>query len=166
MQDSGIDDGGSGIEYGSIEREIYVDASPEIVFEVVSRPEHLREWWPDDARLDPVPGGVGELIWHGDAPESAKVMPMTVVESVPPRLFSFRWAYDPSAEPDASNSFLVALELIPSGAGTTVRLTETGFREQGWEIAVLEAAYKDHARGWDLFVPRLGEYVTRLVSAP
>ena len=31
------------MEYGSIDREIYVDASPEVVFEVVSRPEHLRE---------------------------------------------------------------------------------------------------------------------------
>ena len=47
-------------EYGSIEREIYVDASPEVVFAVVSRPEHLREWWPDDAALDdPTPGGTG-----------------------------------------------------------------------------------------------------------
>jgi uncharacterized protein YndB with AHSA1/START domain len=158
---------GSIEEYGSIEREIYVDAAPEVVFEVVSRPEHLREWWPDDAKLDdPVPGSAGELIWKGDTPESSSVVPMTVVESVPPRLFSFRWAYDPIAEPDASNSFLVTLELVPSGDATTVRLTETGFREQGWEAAVLEEAYADHARGWDLFVPRLGEYVARLVSAP
>jgi uncharacterized protein YndB with AHSA1/START domain len=154
------------IEYGGIEREIYVDATPEVVFEVISRPEHLREWWPDDAALDPVPGGVGELTWHGDTPESAFVVPMTVVESVPPRLFSFRWAYDRSAAPGPSNSFLVTLELAPSGAGTTVRLTETGFREQGWEVAVLEAAYQDHADGWDRFLPQLGEYVARLVSAP
>ena len=90
---------------------------------------------------------------------------MAVVESVPPRLFSFRWAYDPSLVPDPSNSFLVTLELVPSGAGTTLRLTETGFREQGWEAAVLEAAYLDHAAGWDHFLPRLPEYVDRLVSA-
>jgi uncharacterized protein YndB with AHSA1/START domain len=157
---------GAEMEYGSIEREIYVEASPEVVFEVVSRPEHLREWWPDDARLEPGPGGVGELIWNGDAPGSAKVMPMMVMESVPPRLFSFRWAYEPGAEPGPSNSFLVTLELVPSGGGTTVRLTETGFREQGWEVAKLEEAYRDHVNGWDWFVPRLGEYVTRLVSTP
>jgi uncharacterized protein YndB with AHSA1/START domain len=48
------------MEYGSIEREIYVDASPELVFAVVSRPEHLREWWPDYATLDdPTAGGTG-----------------------------------------------------------------------------------------------------------
>ena len=155
------------MEYGSIEREIYVNASPEVVFEVVSRPEHLREWWPDDAALDdPTAGGSGELTFarHGEG-ESALVVPITVVESVPPRLFAFRWAYDPGVAPAASNSFLVTLELVPSGAGTTLRLTETGFREQGWEAAVLEAAYLDHAHGWDYFLPRLPAYVSRLVSA-
>ena len=154
------------MEYGSIEREIYVDASPEIVFEVVSRPEHLREWWPDDAKLDPAPGGTGELTFGEHGSESAIVVPMTVVESVPPRLFSFRWAYDPSLAPGPSNSFLVCFELVPSGAGTTVRLTETGFREQGWEIAVLEETYRDHASGWDRFVPQLGAYAARLASTP
>lgn len=154
------------MEYGSIEREIHIDAPPEVVFEVVSRPEHLREWWPDDAALDPVPGGVGELVWNGEGPESRMVVPMTVVEAVPSRLFSFRWAYDPGVAPDPSNSFLVTLELVPTGRGTLLRLTETGFREQGWEIAVLEAAYQEHAEAWDGFLPRLAAYVTRLVSAP
>jgi uncharacterized protein YndB with AHSA1/START domain len=151
------------MEHGSIEREIYVDAAPEVVFEVISRPEHLREWWPDEASLDqPVPGGVGQLVFNRDEPF---VVPMTVVAAEPPRLFSFRWAYDPSVEPGPSNSFLVTFELVPSGAGTSVRMTETGFREQGWEVAVLEAAYQDHVEGWDWFLPRLGEYVARLVSA-
>ena len=43
------------MELGTIEREIYVEASPEIVFEVVSSPTHLSGWWPDDARYDPTP---------------------------------------------------------------------------------------------------------------
>jgi uncharacterized protein YndB with AHSA1/START domain len=151
------------MEFGSIERTIYVDASPDIVFEVVSRPEHLREWWPDDASLD---SGVGQLIWHGSETESAMVVPMTVVESVPPRLFSFRWAYDPALAPGPNNSFLVTFELTASGTGTSLRLTEVGFREQGWEVAVLEEAYREHGEAWDRFLPRLADYVLRLVSAP
>jgi len=151
-------------EFGSIERELYVDAPPEVVFEVISRPEHLREWWPDEATLDPVPGGVGELAWRGDEPESLTVVPMTVLQVDAPRLFSFRWGYDAAVAPDPANSLLVVFELTPSGAGTTVRLTETGFREQGWEIALLEATYQDHVEGWGLFLPRLREYAVRLGS--
>ncbi|GHJ43596.1 activator of HSP90 ATPase [Catellatospora sp. TT07R-123] len=152
------------MEYGIIEREIHVEASPDIVYDVVSRPEHLREWWPDDVKLDPVPGAVGELIWHGDDGVPAMVVPMTVVEAEPPRRFSFRWVYDADAVPDESNSFLVTFDLVPTDNGTTVRMTETGFRERGWEIAVLEAAYNEHIEGWNRFVPRLADYITRLAT--
>ncbi|KAA2262742.1 polyketide cyclase [Solihabitans fulvus] len=148
------------MEYGSIEREIHVDASPEVVFEVVSSPEHISEWWADDAKFDPTPGAVGELVW-GDR---AHVAPIAVVAAEPSRLFSFRWCYPDDAVDDSANSLLVTFELTPSGEGTTVRLTETGFREMGWEAAKLEECYLDHSSGWDTFVPRLGEYVARLVS--
>jgi uncharacterized protein YndB with AHSA1/START domain len=147
------------MEYGSIEREIHVDASPEVVFEVVSRPEHISQWWSDAADLEPAPGAVAELVW-GDR---AQVVPITVVTAEPPRLFSFHWCYPDGAAGQAS-SLLVSFELTPSGAGTRVRLTETGFREMGWEAARLEEQYRDHSTGWDTFVPRLGDYVTRLVS--
>ena len=49
------------MEYGSIEREIHIEATPEVVYEVISRPEHLREWWPDEAELEPVPGATGVI---------------------------------------------------------------------------------------------------------
>lgn len=149
------------MEYGSIEREIHVDASPEVVFEVVSRPEHISQWWTDDTVLEKsVPGATGELIW-GDR---AHVEPMQVVTAEPPRLFAFRWCYPGATLDDAASSLLVTFELTPTGAGTTVKLTETGFREMGWEAAKLEAMYNDHVSGWDIFVPRLGEYVARLVA--
>ena len=153
------------MEYASIEREIHVDASPEVVFEVISRPEHLREWWPDDAKVEPVPGAVGELVWRGDDRAEPMVVPLTVVRAEPPRLFSFRWTHPAGEEAAVGNSLLVTFELAPVGAGTRVRMTEAGFREMGWEIAVLEATYQDHGQGWDHFIPRLGEYVAKLVSA-
>src|SRR4051794_38706383 len=36
-----------GMEFGSIERDVFVEASPEVVFEVVSSPDHIKQWWPD-----------------------------------------------------------------------------------------------------------------------
>jgi uncharacterized protein YndB with AHSA1/START domain len=149
------------MEYGSIEREIHVDASPEVVFEVVSSPEHISQWWTDDAGFEVTPGAVGEFVW-GDR---AQVVPMTVVSVEPPRLFSFRWCH-PEGRVDSADSLLVTFELTPAGTGTTIRLTETGFREMGWEAAKLEEQYAEHVVGWDTFVPRLGEYLARLVSTP
>lgn len=149
------------MEYGTLERQIHIEASPEIVFEVVSRPEHLREWWSDDATLDPAPGAVGELVWA----DRAHVELITVVEMDPPRRFSFRWVAPEGEAATAENSLLVTFDVEPSGTGTLLRMTETGFREKGWEIAVLEQQYRDHVVGWDTFLPRLRTYAIALVSS-
>ncbi len=153
------------MEYGSIEREIHVNASPEVVFEVVSSPEHLKEWWPDEAAFAPAAGAEGHIAFQHGAPAEATVVPITVVAFQPPSQFSFRWVYETGEAPGSSNSLLVTFDLEPAGEGTRVRMTETGFRERGWEAAVLEEAYQEHVQGWDFFIPRLGEYVTRLVSS-
>lgn len=150
------------MEHGTIEREIHIDASPEVVFEVISRPEHIREWWPDDARFEPVPGAPGEVMWRNDETGETTTVPIAIVEVDPPRLFSFRWCF--SDEDRNGQSLLVTFELFPAGAGTRVRMTETGFREMGWEIAVLEEQYRDHETSWDYFISELGKYVARLVS--
>ena len=76
------------MEYGTIEREIHVDAAPEVVFEVVSSPEHLKEWWPDDAEIEARAGATGQITFRRPAPEEALVVPITVVDALPPRLFS------------------------------------------------------------------------------
>lgn len=148
------------MEFGKLEREIRIDAAPEIVFDVVSRPEHLKMWWPDDASFVPAEGAVGELVW-GDR---AAVEAITVVEVDPPRRFAIRWIAPNGSVPDADNSLLVTFDLEPSGDGTILRLTESGWREKGWEAAVLEDAFHDHERGWDLFLPRLQSYARTVVA--
>jgi uncharacterized protein YndB with AHSA1/START domain len=152
------------MDCGSIEREIHIEATPETVYDVISAPEHLREWWPDEARLEPVPGATGVIFFGDSSTPEAKVVPLTVMEADPPRRFSFRWAYEEGEAATSVNSLLVTFELVPSGAGTLLRFTETGFRERGWETAVLEEQYRDHANAWDHFLPRLSTYVQRLVS--
>jgi len=153
------------MEFGSLEREVYVEASPEIVFEVVSSPDHLRNWWPDDARYEPTPGAVGEIAF-GDPEAGGKVVPFTVVDVRPPRTFSFRWAHPADEAAAVGNSFLVTFDLTPADGGTLLRMTEVGFRERGWEAAVVEREYQDHATGWDIFVPRLAPYVATLRVRP
>lgn len=148
------------MEFGKLEREIRIDAAPEIVFDVVSRPEHIRMWWSDDASFEPVPGAAGELVW-GD---HAGVEAITVVEVDPPRRFAIRWIAPAGQLPGAGNSLLVTFELEPSGEGTVLRLTESGWREKGWEAAVLEETFRDHERGWDTFLPGLRGYASSVVA--
>lgn len=39
------------MEYGSIERELHVDAPPQVVFDVLTDPEHIRDWWSAEAAV-------------------------------------------------------------------------------------------------------------------
>ncbi|MCK9898231.1 SRPBCC domain-containing protein [Frankia sp. AgB32] len=151
------------MEYGTLEREIFVEASPEVVFEVVSSPDHLRQWWPDEAHYDPTPGSTGEIVF-GDPAAGGKVVPFTVVDSRPPRTFTFRWTQPAGETAVEGNSLLVTFDLTPSNGGTLLRMTESGFREMGWEIAVLEHEYQDHCTGWDFFLARLSPYVATLTT--
>ncbi|PTR28748.1 uncharacterized protein YndB with AHSA1/START domain [Rhodococcus sp. OK519] len=151
------------MEYGRIERSMYVEAAPDVVFDVISSPEHLKEWWPDEVvGLEPTRGSVGELVWGERNSPDGHVARIEVVETRPPRLFSFRWVHLTDDAPNPDTAMLVTFELTPSGEGTTVRMTETGFREMGWEVAVLEEQYNSHIEGWDRYLPRLVEYANRL----
>ena len=148
------------MELGTIERELYIGASPEIVFKVVSSPEHVKQWWSDDARYDTVVGAEGEILF-ADA-TGGKVEAFTVVDVQPPTRFSFRWTHPAGESAAEGNSLLVTFELVPQGEGTLVRFRETGFRERGWSDAVLEASYRDHVQGWDHFLPRLVSHATTI----
>lgn len=150
------------MEYGSIERELWIDASPDVVFDVVSTPEHLREWWPDDAQLTAVPGGTGVVTFGDPAAADANVVALRVVEVDPPRRFAFRWVYDEEDVTLSTRALLVTFDLVPRDGGTLLRFSEEGFREKGWEVAVLEEQYRDHASGWDHFLPRLVGYAARV----
>jgi uncharacterized protein YndB with AHSA1/START domain len=154
------------MKLGTIEREVHIDASPEVVFDVISSPEHIRDWWSADTAIEPVAGSTGDLTWRDDVSGRVDVVPITVIDVQPPHRFSFRWTQEPGVTATPSNSLLVTFELSPSGAGTVLRLTETGFRERDWDIATLEAAYHDHVTGWDFYLPRIAACAVRQVAAP
>jgi uncharacterized protein YndB with AHSA1/START domain len=153
---------GEGMDLGTIERELHIDAAPEVVFDVVSSPEHLREWWPDEAQYPAVPGGAGRIGFGG--PEGRTWVQFQVVDAVPPRLFSFRWTHEEGESAAPGNSFLVVFELEPAGTGTRLRMTESGFRERGWDEAKVAAELADHVTGWDHYLPRLPIYAAKVAA--
>jgi uncharacterized protein YndB with AHSA1/START domain len=89
-----------------IEREILIEAPPEVVWGVITEPEQISRWFSDSADLEARPGAFGLLGWdeHGR-------YDLRVERVEPHRVFSWRWVYPPDAEPDASNSLLVEFTL-------------------------------------------------------
>ncbi len=149
------------MEFGTIEREIFIEAAPEIVFDVVSSPDHIKGWWPDDAHYEPIPGATGDIVF-GDGNAGGTVVAFTVLEAQPPRTFTFRWTHPAGEAAAEGNSLLVTFDLTPSRGGTLLKMTESGFREMAWEAAVLEQQYNDHVSGWAFYLPRLAPYVASL----
>ena len=151
-------------EYGSITKQVHIAASPEVVYEVVSRPEHIAQWWTDDADFVSAPGGTGVLRWNQRAVTKPFQVEITVVEAVPGELFSFRWVYPEGEAATPENSMLVTFRLTPDGEGTLLNLTEDGMRERGWEAAGLEEYYTSHDEGWTRHLVDLATYAAKLAT--
>ncbi|MEU6861111.1 SRPBCC domain-containing protein [Glycomyces sp. NPDC046736] len=148
-------------QYDTIEREIRINASPEVVFDVVSSPEHLTEWWPDEAQYEAVPGSAGRIGFK-EQDGTVDWQQFTVVDARPPRHFSFRWTHLEGETAAPGNSFLVEFDLEPDGAGTVLRMVESGFRERGWDEAKAVAEHAAHVEGWGIFLPRLPVYAEKV----
>jgi uncharacterized protein YndB with AHSA1/START domain len=102
-----------------VEREIvFPDTTPEEVWEALTEPERLEEWFATEVELDPQPGGEGVFRW-GDGDERRAV----VREVVEEERIVFDWD-------DGS----VVLELEEIEDGTRVRVVETTSAE--WSTAL------------------------------
>ena len=94
------------------------DASPEEVWEALTDPEGVAAWLGDDAVLEPREGGRIE----GPDPESGVPRTGTVEEVEPARRLGYTWA---PADPDSDlPTSAVTIELLPTGAGTRLVVTE------------------------------------------
>src|SRR5213079_3697042 len=93
-----------------IEREVVFPATPAEVWEALTEPERLEEWFATEAELDPRPGGEGVFRW-GDGEERRAV----VREAEPEERLVLDW--DDGGE--------VVLELEEVDGGTLVRVRET-----------------------------------------
>src|SRR3954451_9089536 len=154
------------MEYGTLVKQIHIDASPTVVYEVISSPEHIARWWGTDAAdLEPAPGRSGVLTWGQRATTTRpQQVRLTVVDAVPAEGFSFRWLYPEGETPTVRNSVLATFQLTPDGTGTLLKVTEEGMREQGWEAAVLEEYYNTHDHGWNRHLAALADYAAKLAT--
>ncbi len=106
-----------------IEREIVIGAPPQRVWQVLTEAVHISGWFGDATEIDLRSGGAIVFAWNKYGSHHG------VVEQVePPRFFSYRWARPASMSRLAEgSSTLVEFTLSPDGAGTRLRVVETGF---------------------------------------
>jgi uncharacterized protein YndB with AHSA1/START domain len=140
-----------------IEREILIDAPLEVVWSVITEPEHVRGWFSDSAAIDLRPGGEVTLTWEGHSEHWR-------VEKVDPPLFvSFRWLRDWHERGDElreGNSTLVEFSLTAEGESTRLRVVESGFRQLEGSEEEKEKDAEGHRSGWELELGELREYVS------
>ena len=76
-----------------IERDVLIEAPIDIVWEVISRPEYIVQWFSDQAQVDLRPAGEGILTFEmkGANQQAAYHIRFEAVE--PPRRLAFRWHY-------------------------------------------------------------------------
>src|SRR5215469_4231333 len=146
----------------AIEKEILISAPVETVYRVITEPAQVSQWFSDAAELDPVPGGEGRLTFEQRATGGKPVaVRLRVQAAEPPHRFAFRWDYPDGEQPNEGNSPLVEFILTADGAGTRLRVTESGFTaldrpEQD------KARYIDiHDKCWDAHLANLQGYVAR-----
>jgi uncharacterized protein YndB with AHSA1/START domain len=147
----------------SVEREIVIEASPEVVWGVITEPEQISRWFSDEAEVERRAGADGALTWkpggRGRDKEFDAVVPIRVVEAEPFRRFCFRWNHPEGTDADENNSALVEFILIEESDRTRLRVVESGIdavtRGEEEKAQYLE----DHEWGWDKHLGELLEYV-------
>src|SRR6202030_2718671 len=85
---------GASVAADSVEREILIEASPEVVWGVITEPEQISRWLSDAAEVEARAGADGALTWRpggrGGRQDFDAVVPIRVVDAEAFRRFSFR----------------------------------------------------------------------------
>ncbi len=148
----------------SVEREILIEATPEIVWGVITEASQISRWLSDEAELESRVGGNGMLTWcpggRGGEKERAALVPIRVVEAEPFHRFSFRWNHPQGTEPDQHNSALVEFSLTEEAGGTRLRVLESGIGAVTDDEAGRSRYREEHDRGWQRHLGEMRGYVT------
>jgi uncharacterized protein YndB with AHSA1/START domain len=141
-----------------ITHEIVIDAPVARVWEALTEPDAIRQWFASGgAEVDLRPGGAMVLRWRKHGTTYARI------ERIEPmRFFSYRWALAPGEQPDAGNSTLVEFRLTPAENGTRLRVVESGFRH----LAIAEDGQRRHVMensdGWQEVFAELASTLQRV----
>jgi uncharacterized protein YndB with AHSA1/START domain len=111
--------------------EIWIDASADLVYGLLTEPLHMRTWLADLVEADSRPGGVFRI----SGPTEVSIAG-TYIEAIPHRKVVFSWGGVQGLKPGQST---VEFLLEPNRGGTLVRLRH---------YRLPESAIESHRQGW------------------
>ena len=135
-----------------VEREVRIDAAPEVVFPFLIDPEKMVRWFGRAATLDPRPGGVYRVDINGSNIASGEF-----VEIVPNVRVVYTFGWEGADQHVPAGSTTVEIELIPDGDGTLLRLRHRDLPAD---------AAGDHGEGWQHYLARLAIAATGADPGP
>ncbi len=138
-----------------IERTVEVAHPPEKVWAALTTAEGLGAWFGNEATIDLRPGGVATMRWT----EEGFTAQMRVERVEEPTVFGFTWPIFGLPEGDPRRTY-VEFTLEPAGAGTRLRVVESGFAQLPEDV--YRKAYDGNTDGW---AKELGELAAYLDAA-
>ena len=135
-------------EQSRIDRTIEINAPPERVWRALTTPAELSAWF--KVKVD---GDIaaGREVWMTaqHAQHAGVRFSVRVVELTPPKRFAWQWhpgAVDPDFDYSQEPRTTVTFTLEPSGKGTRLTVSETGFDQI--TLSRRAKAYSDNSQGW------------------
>jgi uncharacterized protein YndB with AHSA1/START domain len=134
-----------------IERTVELAHPPAEVWAALTTAEGLGAWFGEEATIDLRPGGAARMRWA-----SGFTVDMRVERVEEPAVFGFTWQLGELPEDDPRRTY-VEFTLEPAGAGTRLRVVETGFAQL--PDAAGRKAYDSHTEGWSRELGELAGYL-------
>lgn len=132
------------MEHDQIKREVFINASVQKVWELISQPA----WWVGDA-----PGPDKVQVDGSRVVADTKYGQFTVVieQSAPPNYLACRWASSfPGEEPNGENSTLVEFKLCSKDGGTLLSVNESGFSHLALSTKEQRKFFEGNVHGWTM----------------
>lgn len=138
-----------------IRRELVLEAPIDDVWEALTSPHQLKQWFGDSADIDLRPGGRARFGWSEfDAVTEAII---DVVDR--PTRFAFRWEALKDT-PVEQASTLVEFTLEPHGDGTRLTLVESGFAALPDDH--YQGRFEENSSGWTAELADLKKHLSKV----
>jgi uncharacterized protein YndB with AHSA1/START domain len=134
-----------------IERTMELQHPPSKVWAAITTAEGLGTWFGNEATVDLRPGGAVEMRWTEGGSAS-----MRVERVEEPTAFAFTWSIYGLPEDDPRRTYVEFL-LEPAGAGTLLRVVESGFAQLPADCH--DKAFSGNVEGWQRELDELVAYL-------